>query len=293
MSETAIDLVALSDFALVAAHGGFGRAHRASGRSKATLSRRVAQLENALGVRLIERGPRALRLTEAGALLFGRMETLLAEVAEVRMQIVGGATQPRGRLRISAPLLFAHVHLGALAADFHAAYPDVQLEATTEDRRVDLVEEGYDAVIRVNPPETTGLVGRCFLRDHAVVVSSPGVLGEHRGEAEVPAVLYTGAQAGAAWLIAAEGATRRLEPRAVLRLPSLLMIRDAVLRGAGAAALPLSLVKADIEAGRLASWGVLEGGKTEIWVLHTSRRLTSGKVAAFVQFLCDRFRQIE
>src|SRR6186713_2299962 len=130
----AVDLQALSDFDLVADHGGFGRAARVSGRSKATLSRRVAELEQSLGVRLIERGALILRLTDEGRALHERTRGLLSEIAEAGEAVVLGASTPKGRLRVSAPVVFAHVALPRIGARFALAYPEVQLEIVAEDR---------------------------------------------------------------------------------------------------------------------------------------------------------------
>ena len=137
-----MDLQALSDFDLVAAHGGFGRAARVAGRSKATLSRRVAELEQSLGVRLIERGSHSLRLTDEGRALHERTRGLLSEIAEAGEAVVLGASTPKGRLRVSAPVVFAHVALPRIGARFVLAYPEVQLEIVAEDRKVDPVEDG-------------------------------------------------------------------------------------------------------------------------------------------------------
>ncbi len=136
-----MDLLALADFNLVARHGGFGRAARAAGRPKATLSRRVAELEAALGLRLFERGSRALKLTEEGRALFERAGRLLTELEETAAAIASGGERPRGRLRISAPLLFSQTAMGKIAAGFALKYPEVRLEVSTEDRAVDLIEE--------------------------------------------------------------------------------------------------------------------------------------------------------
>src|ERR1700747_3317844 len=100
---TTMDLLAIADFNLVAAHGGVGRASRAAGRPKATLSRRVAELEESLGGRPFERGKRDLRLTEEGRALHERTAALLAEMAQVTEDIGSGTKKPRGRLRVSAP----------------------------------------------------------------------------------------------------------------------------------------------------------------------------------------------
>ena len=182
-----MDLAALVDFVTVARHGGFGRASRASGRPKATLSRRVAELEASLSLRLFERGARMIKLTEEGRALLERAGALLTELDETAAAIASGGDRPRGRLRISAPLLFSQTAMGKLAAGFALKYPEVRLEVTTEDRPVDMVEEGYDLVIRVNPDPDESLVGRVFLRDELVVVAAPHLIQDqvsfspHRG----------------------------------------------------------------------------------------------------------------
>src|ERR1700688_3073237 len=170
-----MDIAALTDFNLVAIHGGFGRASRASGRPKATLSRHVMELEESLGVRLLERGSRTLRLTEAGSALHKRTTGLLGEINEVGMSIAERLDRPRGRLRISAPQLISHVALSRLAAGFVRLHPDVTIEITAEDRPVDLVAEEYDLVIRTNPRPDAALVGRCFIRDQMLLVAPPSL----------------------------------------------------------------------------------------------------------------------
>ncbi|HEY0685031.1 MAG TPA: LysR substrate-binding domain-containing protein [Steroidobacter sp.] len=170
-----MDLLALADFNLVARHGGFGRAARMSDRPKATLSRRVSELENSLGLRLFERGARTLTLTQEGKALYERTAPLLTELEETSAAIASGGNIPRGTLRISAPLLFCQIAMGRLAAEFAVKHPQVRLEVTSEDRPVDMVEEGYDLAIRVNPNPDETLVGRAFLRDRLVVVASPTI----------------------------------------------------------------------------------------------------------------------
>src|SRR3954471_23807754 len=170
-----MDLLALTDFNLVAKHGGFGKAARATGRPKGTLSRRVADLERSLDLRLLERGGRALKLTEEGRTFHERTGALLTELHETASAIASRAEDPHGRLRVSAPLLFSQLALGKLAAGFARKYPEVRLEVSTEDRPVDMVEEGYDLVIRVNPDPDENLIGRILMRDRLVVVSSPAL----------------------------------------------------------------------------------------------------------------------
>jgi DNA-binding transcriptional LysR family regulator len=293
--EHPLDLQALSDFNLVAVHGGFGRASRLSGRAKATLSRRVAELEQSLGARLIERGGHTLRLTEEGRTLHERTQGLLSEIAEAGEAIALGASTPRGRLRVSAPTLFAHVALGRIGARFALAYPEVRLEIVAEDRIVDPVDDGYDLVIRVDPSPDQLLVGRPFLRDERLVVASPGMARPARPKGagtEIPvrAVLLSTAPAAVVWRMrSGNGATILLRPEPVLRLSSLWMLRDAVLTGAGAAMLPKMLVADDIASGRLMQWGTQEGPSVEIWALHSSRRLVGVKIRAFLEVVEQTF----
>ncbi|HEX6834859.1 MAG TPA: LysR substrate-binding domain-containing protein [Rudaea sp.] len=282
-----MDLLAIADFNLVARHGGFGRAARATGRPKATLSRRVAELERDLNLRLFERGARDLKLTQEGRALFDRTGVLLTEIDEATASIAAGAERPRGRLRISAPLLFSQTAMGKIAADFARKYPDVRLEATTEDRPVDMVEEGYDLVIRVNPKPDENLVGRIFLRDRLVVVASPA-LKRPRKNVVVPAVMRTSDE-NATWNIQRKTGAATIAVDPVLRLSSLMMVRDAVRAGIGIARLPISLVSRDLSAGSLVRWADAVAPEIALWALYPSRRLLNARVAAFRDHLHEAF----
>ena len=282
-----MDLRALADFNLVATHRGLGRASRASGQPKATLSRRIAELEAALGVRLLERGARSVRLTEDGAALHARLGAPLGDIEETLKAIGAMSGRPHGRLRVSAPILFAHVALGRIAADFVAAHPDVQVLVTADDAFIDPVADGYDVVIRVNPGPVDDLVGRCFLHDEMLVVADPSIsrpMPAQDDPAPVRAVVTNATPPDMIWRIDGDiGAG--LRPMPVLILSSLLMVRDAVRAGAGAARLPKSMVGGDVEAGRLSCWGTLTDSPVSIWALHTSRRLVSTNVRLFLDAL--------
>lgn len=315
-----MDLTSLADFNAVALHGGFGPASRALDRPKATLSRRVAELEEQLGVRLIERGSRTLRLTEEGLVLHERTRGLMTEIQEAGENVASRAPVPRGRLRISAPVVFAHVVLGPIATRFALAYPQVELEVVAEDRVVDPVEDGYDLVIRINPPSDEQLVGRRILGDQLWMVAAPTVSipsasasasasvsvsvsasasasasvaasASDTDALPVPAVMFAAAARIARWRVrvagGAGGEVRTFAPTPVLRLSSLLMVRDAVLSGVGTALLPRLLVEPDVLSGRLVCWGIDDGPPVEVWALYHSRRLLSAKVRAFMNLLQD------
>ncbi len=283
-----MDLLALADFNLVARHGGVGRAARAAGRPKATLSRRVAELEASLALRLFERGGRTLKLTQEGRALYERTAALLTELDETAAGISSGGSTPRGRLRISAPLLFSQIAMGRLAAEFAMKFPDIRLEVTTEDRAVDMVEEGYDLVIRVNPDPDETLVGRAFLRDCLVVVASPDFAWPTDGSA-VPAIVRGTGAGTEVWKMTDASGRPTLLIDPVLGLSSMIMVRDAVRAGVGVARLPVSLVGPDLAAGGLAHWGDIEGPEIALWALYPSRRLLSARVSAFLDHLKSAF----
>lgn len=283
-----MDLIALADFNLVARHGGFGRAARAAGRPKATLSRRVAELEAALGLRLFERGSRTLKLTEEGRTLSARTGALLSELDEAAAAIAAGGDRTRGPLRISAPLLFSQTAMGRLAAGFALKFPEVRLEVTTEDRAVDMIEEGYDLAIRVNPDPDENLVGRVFLRDRLVVVAHPSIRRPDE-KTRVPAVVRGTGGKATDWEVRSADGRLAIAVEPVLHLSSLIMVRDAVRAGVGAARLPISLVSHDLASGALASWGEVDAPEIALWTLYPSRRLLSARVSAFLDHLKEAF----
>ncbi len=290
-----LDLEALTDFVLVAANGGITQASRVSGRPKASLSRKVMELEASLGVRLFERGSRSVHLTEEGELLYARTAGPLGEIEEAAEMLRNSRAKPRGRLRINVPQVFGQLLMGRVAAEFTKTYPDVILDVTMEDRAINLIAEGCDVVIRLNPKPEVGLVGRCFVRDQVLVVAvptlaRPPVTPDPFNVQPVPVVVRSGLPNPEMWRIASLDEPE-IRTRQVLQLPALPMIRDAVLTGIGAAKLPRVLVAEDLASGRLVSWGPASSRPAELWALHASGRLASAKVKAFMRFLDTAFPQ--
>ncbi|MGI4812988.1 MAG: substrate binding domain-containing protein, partial [Janthinobacterium lividum] len=228
---------------------------------------------------------------EEGLVLHERTRGLMAEIQEAGKAAASSAPVPRGRLRISAPIVFAHVVLCPIAARFALAYPQVELEIIAEDRVVDPVDDGYDLVVRIDPAHNERLMGRCILIDQRLVVAAPtmsipAASTRDMDRLSAPAVMFAAAS-GAPWEMRTRGGgARTLQPLPVLRLSSLLMVRDAVLQGVGAALLPRLLIAQDVAAGRLVCWGEC-GPPVEIWALYNSRRLLSAKVRAFLDMLKD------
>ncbi|MBA2933504.1 LysR family transcriptional regulator [Sphingomonas sp. CGMCC 1.13654] len=283
-----MDLRALADFLLVATHRGFAQAERMAGRPKATLSRRVRELEKDLGVRLFNRDTRTLRLTDEGHILLARTRGLLTDVAEAEIALRGTSGQPQGLLRISAPILFSEIGLGSIGASYLRRYPAVRLEIVSEDRMTSPIEDSFDVVIRLNPSTASELVGRCFLRDHRQVVASPS-LAQRISVGEVwPSVVLTNAE-GRVWRLRQGERVREIAHDPVMRVSAMLTVRDAVLSGTGAGILPGLMVADHLASGRLVKVGDVEGGEVAMWALHPSQRLASRKVTSFLEHLVGCF----
>jgi len=290
-----MDLNALQDFVLVATHGGFAPASRAKGIPKSSLSRRIRDLEDRLGVRLLDRTSRTFRLTDEGGELFHTAGPTLSGIEEVEQALQSrSGGEPTGRLRIAAPTLFGNFFMGKLAARYHAAYPKVELEVVVGDRSFDLLAEGFDAAIRVNSPDTSDLVRRRFASCCMQLVAAPGFAaklgkltpGKCR---ELPMALFDHPPVAPPWRFS--DGKRRVEvvPRATLRLSTLAMVRDAVLEGAGFAMLPNTLVGEDIAGGALLHFGDLEGVDVDLSIVHPSRRLVSRRLRAFIDMVVATF----
>ena len=287
-----MDMEAMSDFVLAARHGGYGAASRASARSKASIARRVADLERRLGVRLFERGHAGLKLTDAGGELFGRIAGPLREIEEASEAVGSENTGLKGRLRISAAVVFAHANLVRIAAGFARLHPGVEIEIVADDGMIDLVEDRFDIAIRANPSTSDQLVGKCIARTDRVAVAAPGLPIPGNGE-RAPLVYRSAEHPGASRHLMTEAGPRELLLRPGMKLSTLLMVHQAAIHGAGVALLPRTLVADDLAMGRLAYWGIEVGAVTELWALHASSRLASAKVVSFLHYLEEALRSLE
>ncbi|MCC3731525.1 LysR family transcriptional regulator [Rouxiella badensis] len=279
-----MDLNGLKSFVAVAAEGGFGAASRKTGIAKTSLSRHVRQLEEQLDVRLLERTQTGFRLTDEGRFLLERSQPLLAELDDLAEVLGTRRLSPSGKLRISVPTIMANSSFGEIAARYARLYPDVQLEVVAEDRRVDPVREGYDAVLRAQPSVDEELMGKRILSDTVLLVCRPDVQG-----APLPFIALGNLYREKRLEIRHQGVEHQVETREVMRLSSPTMIYDAVLAGAGAALLPLIVIGEDIKNGTLVSLGEQIDGEINFWFLYPSRRHLSLRTRAFMTLLEEHF----
>jgi DNA-binding transcriptional LysR family regulator len=292
-----LDLQKLRAFRAAARAGSITAAALALGAPKSTVSKRIADLEGDLGVRLIERTTRAFRVTAEGEVLAARADRLLSDAEDIRRSLTEAGAAARGHLRIAVPTLMGHLLMGRIAAAFRARHPEITLEVHVLDRAPDLLEEGFDGAVRVGAVEEGSLVARTLLRTSAVVVASPdlpGLEGVARPEdlLGLPLVGHTTPWAGAWTLEDGAGREACIPAEPPLRLASLLAIRDAVAAGAGAAVLPVLLVGGDLGAGRLLrllpGWS---GASKPLRFVYPSAQSMTARLRAFIDLLAEEMRE--
>ncbi|TKS55264.1 LysR family transcriptional regulator [Luteimonas yindakuii] len=172
------DLNDLYYFAVVVDHGGFAAAERALGIPKSRLSRRISQLENELGVRLLQRSTRRFAVTDVGQSVYRHAQSMLAEAAAAREVVDRLSAEPRGLVRVSVPVSIAQQSMPKLLPDFLARYPQVRVQLHVNNRRVDVINEGFDIAVRVRSKldDDGSLVMRSFGHVQELLVASPEYL---------------------------------------------------------------------------------------------------------------------
>lgn len=290
------DLNALKDFVAVIREGGFSAASRRLGVPKSTISKRVQDLEADLNVRLIERTTRALRLTPEGSAFYVRAQRILAEAEDATRFLQQRHDAPQGHLRIAAPQLFGQIFLGKIAASFCAAYPDVTLEIVLNDRPSDLIEDGFDAAVRVGALEDSSMVARHIADAENIVVGAPQVLRKHvlNDPDDVrlaPTVVMTRSAVGeSVWTLLHGDEKREVTFQPTLALNSLVAMHDAVVEGAGVAVLPRFLVADGLASGKLMralpDW---TGPVVPISIVYPSARFLTARLRAFIDVLAMAF----
>lgn len=290
-----MDLNALHSTLVVAEHGGIAEANRVTGIPRSTLSRHLAEIERALGTRLVERTSRRFRLTAEGEALVALAKEPLDRLSDLGDRIRPGEGPLTGRVRISVPFLFGQTLLGQVAVAFADAHPGVFLDVVVDDRHVDLLRDGFDAALRVNPTSDSPLVGRLLGRNRLVLVATPDLaerVGHEAGfpdRVNWPALVRPGWGDDGAWDVEVEDRQMRVTARPRMALSSPVALLEAVLAHLGAALLPQTLVGEHLASGRLVKLGTRFGVAEEIWVLHAAGRLPNRRLVALMDVLTVAF----
>jgi len=288
---------AIEAFAKVVETGSFARAAERLGVSVSSVSRHVSDLEAHLSARLLNRTTRRLSLTEAGRVFHERCVQLLADLEEAEASAGEGAIVPRGTLRLSCAVTFGERFIAPAVAAFMRKYPEIRVDIELSDRIVDLVDEGFDAAIRIGAIGGPNLIGRRVGTTRLVCCASPDYLAAH-GEPRAPedlarhrCLLYQYAPQRDTWTFTDRaGNARRIRVAGPVYANNGGFLAALARESIGIANEPDFIVGADLSAGRLKP--VLRNfvpAASGISVVYASRRHLSAKVRAFADFLAERF----
>lgn len=261
---------------------------------KSTVSRRIAQLEERLGVRLLNRTTRKLRLTEVGQAYYERCRQIMQEFAEAEQAIMQLQREPTGLLRISSPIEFGQLFLGGVIGEFMRTYPAIQVEVELTTRMVDPVEEGVDVVIHRGRPQDSSLVARSMMSSPMQLFASPAYL-EQYGTPSRPEELsghrcIQTMDGGRKWHFLDPHVSVQINP--VMVVNNITFAREAAITGAGIINVPSFIAEPFVEQGVLAR--VLEHvvlPSAELYALYPSRRFQAMKVKAFIDFMISSLEQ--
>lgn len=289
------DLNDLAIFAAVVEHGSFSAAALALSTQKSRVSRRVAGLEQRLGVRLLQRSTRAVHVTDVGAAFYAQCQRM-THAAQAAVEIAEQAgTQPSGRLRVSSPSGLAHVFILPLLARFLCAYPNVKLELEMSNRRVDVIGEGFDVALRARSVlDDCNLVVRAFGDVAQILVASPAFIRAH-GPLDTPAALHGKRGLGPKvtdtdspyWkLYSAGGDQVDIAYVPALFANDIHMVMAAATGGAGMAIVPANLCGEALRSGQLVRLlPTYQAAAHQIHAVFPSRRGLVPAVKAFIDFL--------
>jgi DNA-binding transcriptional LysR family regulator len=280
-------------FVQVVDHGGFAAASRALSVPKSKLSRRILQLEERLGMRLLNRSSRRFSVTEIGREFYDRCVAMLVEAEAAEQVIAETRSEPRGVIRVSCPVALVAYQLGALFARFLVENPAVEVHLESTNRRVDVIAEGFDVAIRVRfpPLEPTDLVMRQLDESTQCLVASPALVASPLASPAdlngLPSLDLGPSRRDHQWqLETADGQTATVlhHPRFVT--DDMAALAEAAMAGVGAVQLPTMTVWQDIQAGRLVH--VLPDWRPRAGLIHAvfpSRRGLLPSVRALLDFL--------
>jgi DNA-binding transcriptional LysR family regulator len=290
-----MDLNRVAVFVSVVAAESFTAAASKLGVPKSSVSRGVAQLEEELGVRLLERTTRKLSLTEAGQAFYRRAKPAVAGLEEASAEATSLRREPRGTVRMTAPLELGVAVLPKLVVEFTRQYPRVQIALSLTSRLVDLVGEQFDLALRAGKLEDSSLVARKVAAVDLALYATKAYL-DRRGRPKTVAelaghdcILNRSRGGGDTWTLDGPDGEERVEVNGPLQADAMFFLMDAALAGGGVALLPQDIADGEFRAGRLERVlpeHALRGGA--YYLLMPSSRLIPAHVLLFRDFLVER-----
>lgn len=287
-------LTSMAVFVKAVEAGSFTAAGRTLGLTSQMVGKHVRALEVRLGTPLLERTTRRQRLTEAGRLFHDRCRTVLTEAEAADTVVETLSASPRGRLRMSAPVGFGAVRLAPLMSTFLVRHPQIELELNLTDRFVDVVDEGYDAVLRLGPLGDSGLASRELVRHKQVLCAAPAYLAA-RGAPQAPEDLADHACLGfvnwsglpyAEWRFSKDGEVRTVQVRSRLQVNDGRVLVQAAIEGGGVILQPEAVVADALHTGALRRLlADYAAPSRPMYLLFSSRRPHPAKLRAVVDYL--------
>ncbi len=292
--ERPLDLNEIAIFSCVAEEGSLTLAAKRLGLPKSTVSRKLSALEERLRARLLHRSPRRVELTDVGRALHMEARTALAQIGDAAERVSDEGESLCGRIRVALPTDFGIAVLSPLLCEFASKHPLISLEVDLRDRKVDLVHGGFDFAVRVGAVGDPALIARQVGAIRGYLVATPEYAKAHGLPASLDEIalhryleFVLGPQyAGHLRVHGPGGSLTDVRVAPVMRVNSLVVLRDAVLRGVGIARLPTYLADRLVAAGRLVR--VLPGywtGERPIHIVHTGRRLLPARVSLLMDYL--------
>lgn len=290
-------LTSMLVFSKVAKAGSFAAAAKELGLSRAMATKHVMQLENGLGIRLLNRTTRNLNLTEVGTVYLERCRQILDDMEEMELAVTRLQTEPRGLLKVSATPFFGSYHLAPAISAYMEVYPDVHVDLTLQTSYVDLIEEGFDLAIQLDELEDSSLIARSLGTSQRVVCGAPAYFQKH-GIPKTPddlrkhncLVNYSLAPRDHWQFNIPGGDTTVIKVSGNMQANVADAVRISALSGLGLVILPTYMVGQDIRKNRLqAVLTEYVPAPLEIHAVYPHRKHLSAKVRTFVDFLHERF----
>jgi len=286
---------ALRVFRAVVASGSFAAAARDLRLSNAAVSKNISELEAHLGTRLLNRTTRSMSLTEAGTIYHERIGRVLDDLEEADTDLGPMQQVPKGLLRVSAPMTLTLVSLSAAMPKFLSRYPELNVNLQMDDRRVNIIEEGFDVAIRGSDNlEDSSLIARKLMALPHVVCGAPsyfnrsGIPGSPEALKDHNCIQFTLSGHASEWEFRQGTRMVRVPIDGQYKVTSSLAVRDALLAGFGLSLIPWLYVREDIKQGRLHTvlndWSMIEAS---IYAVYPSRRYLVAKVRVFLDFLVE------
>ncbi len=291
-------LESMQTFTEVVNHSGFAAAGRHLGQSRSVVNKLVAQLEQDLGVQLLQRTTRRVSPTDMGRAYYERCVDILAEVKAAELAVSQMQAEPKGTLRINAPMSFGTMHLAAAIAHFMHRYPDIQVQMTLSDRFIDLIEEGFDVTLRIaEAAEEESLISHEIAPIRRVICASPSYL-EERGVPTHPDDLrqhkclkYGHLATGSKWHLKGPERTYTIPLTCRCYSNNGEVLREGAIAGVGIALLPTFIVGYALQSGALT--GILPDycpAPLSARLCYAANRHLSTKIQLLTEFLQDWFQ---